>query len=139
MRLWSAQEANDALPGVRDRLHTAQAAARDVKQAQAQMDDLRTAYGPQVHQLDHPSHHEWEAWRSKRTQAEGRLQATLAWFRDAGVVLKDIELGLVDFHADHLGRVVFLCWQDGEPAVEHWHPLEGGFAKRQALPKISGV
>jgi hypothetical protein len=30
-------------------------------------------------------------------------------------------------------REVYLCWRLGEPAVEHWHELNAGFAGRQRL------
>ena len=52
-----------------------------------------------------------------------------------GCLLKDIEQGLVDFPWEmEEDRIVFLCWQFGEPAVIAWHPVEAGFAQRQPLP-----
>jgi hypothetical protein len=51
-----------------------------------------------------------------------------------GCLLKDIDQGLIDFPCEmEEGRVVFLCWQFGEPAVIAWHPVDGGFAQRQPL------
>jgi hypothetical protein len=51
-----------------------------------------------------------------------------------GCLLKDIDQGLVDFPWEmEQDRVVFLCWQFGEPAVIAWHPIEAGFAQRQPL------
>ena len=51
-----------------------------------------------------------------------------------GCVLKDIDQGLVDFPWEmEEGRVVFLCWQFGEPAVIAWHAVDAGFAQRQPL------
>jgi hypothetical protein len=52
-----------------------------------------------------------------------------------GCLLKDIDQGLVDFPWEmEEGRVVFLCWQFGEPTVIAWHPVDAGFAQRQPLP-----
>ena len=52
-----------------------------------------------------------------------------------GCLLKDIDQGLVDFPWEmEEDRVVFLCWQFGEPAVIAWHPVDVGFAQRQPLP-----
>ena len=31
---------------------------------------------------------------------------------------------------------VFLCWQLGEPAVAHWHALDGGFASREPIEGV---
>ena len=49
------------------------------------------------------------------------------------VELKDYVRGLADFPAELGGREVYLCWQLGEPAVEHWHDRDAGFAGRQPL------
>lgn len=50
-----------------------------------------------------------------------------------GVEIKDIDRGLVDFPALRHGRVVYLCWLVGEPAIAYWHELDTGFAGRQPL------
>jgi hypothetical protein len=50
-----------------------------------------------------------------------------------GVEFKDPVLGLVDFPAERDGRTVYLCWRLGEPEVDHWHEIDGGYAGRQPL------
>ena len=50
-----------------------------------------------------------------------------------GCIFKGFEQGLVDFYSKQDGRDVFLCWKHGEPAVEHWHELEGGFSGRRPV------
>jgi len=51
---------------------------------------------------------------------------------DEGVVIKNLDEGLVDFPAlrDN-GDEVFLCWKSDEDNLEFWHGLEDGFAGRQ--------
>jgi hypothetical protein len=51
-----------------------------------------------------------------------------------GVVVKDLDRGLVDFPALREGEEVLLCWQVGEEEVAFWHGLDEGFAGRKALP-----
>jgi len=51
-----------------------------------------------------------------------------------GVLVKDLDHGLVDFPALHEGEEVLLCWQVGEDEVAHWHGVEEGFAGRKPLP-----
>jgi len=53
-----------------------------------------------------------------------------------GVLVKDLEQGLIDFYALSGDRLIFLCWQLGEAEIAHWHTLEGGFAGRQPLHRI---
>ena len=54
----------------------------------------------------------------------------------AGVQVKDLDRGLVDFPARHpeSGDLVLLCWHLGEDRVAFWHGLEEGFAGRKPLP-----
>jgi hypothetical protein len=51
----------------------------------------------------------------------------------AGIVLRDIDRGLVDFPALMDGREVYLCWELGEDEVGYWHDLEGGYGGREPL------
>jgi len=55
-----------------------------------------------------------------------RVQAT-------GAVLKDLDLGLIDFPALRDGREVYLCWKFGEDRIRYWHDLDSGFTGRQPL------
>jgi len=61
--------------------------------------------------------------------------AAVAELEDRGIVLRDVERGLVDFPCRHPGgKTVLLCWQLGEPDLAWWHFPEDGFAGRQPLP-----
>jgi hypothetical protein len=61
------------------------------------------------------------------------VRGGLAELQELGVVLRDVERGLVDFPAILEGREVYLCWQSGEDEVCHWHDLEAGFSGRHPL------
>jgi hypothetical protein len=58
---------------------------------------------------------------------------TVARIHELGCVVKDLEMGLVDFYGKLEGKTVFLCWQFGEAAVAHYHALDSGFEGRQRL------
>jgi hypothetical protein len=62
-----------------------------------------------------------------------KLYLAIARITDLGVVLKDLDLGLLDFPHEREGRVVFLCWHPPEESVEYWHDLDAGYAGRQPL------
>jgi hypothetical protein len=51
-----------------------------------------------------------------------------------GVLVKDLDTGLVDFPALREGEEVLLCWQVGEDEVAYWHGLDEGYAGRKPLP-----
>jgi hypothetical protein len=50
-----------------------------------------------------------------------------------GAIVKDVDVGLVDFPARRRGEEILLCWRLGEDEVAHWHGLEEGFAGRKQL------
>ena len=45
----------------------------------------------------------------------------IAELEDLGVIVKDLDYGMVDFPADRYGEKVMLCWRYGEPEVSYWH------------------
>lgn len=53
--------------------------------------------------------------------------------RSYGCILKDLNVGLVDFLAQRDGREVYLCWRYGEPRVDYYHELHTGFRGRQHI------
>ncbi len=62
-----------------------------------------------------------------------RLDRLVHRIQDTGAILKDLNLGLLDFPAWRQGREVYLCWKFGEPQLAFWHEIEAGFAGRQPL------
>jgi hypothetical protein len=52
---------------------------------------------------------------------------------EAGVQVKDLGEGLLDFPARRGDEDVLLCWKVGEPEVAYWHGLDEGFAGRKPL------
>ena len=61
------------------------------------------------------------------------LQREIQKLEDLGCVLKDLNLGLIDFPAVRLGTRVWLCWRSGERKVAFWHGLHEGFASRKPV------
>jgi hypothetical protein len=61
------------------------------------------------------------------------IQALLNEINQWGVIIKDLDTGLVDFPHLRDGREVFLCWRIDEPRVAYWHDVDAGFAGRQPL------
>jgi hypothetical protein len=51
-----------------------------------------------------------------------------------GLLVKDLDEGLVDFPALRGDEEVLLCWRLGEEEVAFWHTPEDGFAGRKPLP-----
>jgi hypothetical protein len=50
-----------------------------------------------------------------------------------GAIIKDINIGLVDFLHERYGRIVYLCWKYDEPEIKFWHELNTGLADRKPV------
>ena len=62
------------------------------------------------------------------------VRRMLLALQELGIVVRDLERGLIDFPAIHEGREVYLCWQlDEPPRIAFWHDLEAGYGGRQPL------
>ena len=53
-----------------------------------------------------------------------------------GCVIKDLDLGLVDFYSRHQGRDILFCWKFGERAVKFWHEVDSGFTERKPVSSL---
>ncbi len=66
-------------------------------------------------------------------------EAALAFSRglgrlnELGVVLRDLDAGILDFPGTRGGEEVCLCWRDGEESIDFWHEPDAGFAGRQPV------
>jgi len=61
------------------------------------------------------------------------VRRLLEAIEQAGIVLRDIDRGLIDFPTLIEGREVYLCWELGEDEVAYWHELETGYGGREPL------
>lgn len=52
---------------------------------------------------------------------------------EKGIILRDPELGIVDFPAVINNRPAYLCWRDGEDKITYWHYAEEGYAGRKRI------
>jgi hypothetical protein len=60
-----------------------------------------------------------------KQDSSARLRQAAEEIEGLGCLLKDLDIGLVDFP--------YLCWKLGEPNIQFWHYVEEGFAGRKPL------
>src|SRR3974390_1055235 len=59
--------------------------------------------------------------RGLRDTAAAELKETLETVQEYGCIVKDLDIGLLDFPTMFRGREVYLCWKLGEPSITWWH------------------
>jgi hypothetical protein len=128
-RYFTVNEANEALPRLRQWLARLQARRRRLDEVQGQLAELAVKAAANGNLLEEEVH----ATQREAQRLDDELNKLITKINDLGCELEDIEQGLVDFPAMREGREVRLCWRLGEGRVAFWHELEGGFGGRQPL------
>jgi len=80
-----------------------------------------------------PPYAELAKKRAEREQSKAKLMEALNKIQETGCIVKDLELGLIDFPSLLEGEEVYLCWKLGEERIGYWHGIHEGFAGRKPL------
>ncbi len=73
------------------------------------------------------------ATRARRDASAGALREVLEKIEQIGVLIKDLDIGLIDFLTRYQSREVCLCWKLGEERIRFWHGMDEGFAGRKPI------
>jgi hypothetical protein len=135
-RLFTAGEINAMIPRLTDlmgeaiELHRRAHALEDALAAERER--IRVSGGAMMDQRD---------WKARAERLDGyaiEVKQVLRKVLEMGGVIKDLEMGLVDFPGlvpQVAGtQPVNLCWKHGEDAVRFWHGFDEGYAQRKPLP-----
>ena len=129
-RIFTPDDANELLPVVRPLVERMVEGKRALDAAQAEADDVSTRISGNGGGLPPARLAEVNAELTRRA---AELAGALEEIQDLGVVVKDLDTGLVDFPSVREGRDVLLCWRLGEDEVAFWHGYDEGFAGRQPI------
>ncbi|MEO7143606.1 MAG: DUF2203 domain-containing protein [Bryobacteraceae bacterium] len=75
------------------------------------------------------------AVRQRQDQSAAGLQQAIETVHGFGCLVKDLDIGLIDFPTLFRGREVYLCWKLGETGIEFWHGIEEGFRGRKPIDR----
>jgi hypothetical protein len=129
-RTFTPEEANEALVELRPVAERMVAHRRALSAAQKRQAELVVTIAGNGGDLG-PSDLE-EAAAGIQREADG-IAACVRVLDEAGVQVKSLEEGLLDFPSVRDGEDVLLCWQVGEERVAFWHGVDEGFAGRKPL------
>ena len=62
-----------------------------------------------------------------------RVRDLLDHLESLGVVLRDLDVGLVDIPTLRDGEPAWLCWRLADPELAYWHTTREGFSTRRPL------
>ena len=122
-KLFTVEEANDLIPKLKELLEDVSAHRDAMREKAPHMEPILRAAG---------SNGGGKVGAEYGAEAY-RLYLAIEAIREEGVLLKDLDTGLLDFPHEREGRVVFLCWQPPEESIGFWHEIEAGYPGRQPL------
>ncbi len=130
-RYFTLAEAQALVPTLEERLRRAISLKDSLAQAagelQAESERIRMAGGALV------DREKLLETVSRRDTAAAHLRDVLESIQESGCLVKDLDIGLLDFPAMYRGEEVCLCWKLGEPEIRFWHGLSEGFRGRKPI------
>lgn len=120
-KYFTLDEAREALPQIVSKLRLVQGYRAELSELASEMESM-------------------DAVAEDGKPARERLQETLALVTqlvdevvESGVLVRNLETGLIDFPSHRDGDVICLCYQLGEEDIQYWHHINDGYPGRESL------
>jgi hypothetical protein len=130
-RFFTLQQAERLVRVLEPALTEAIASKARLESAQAQLRSISQKIALQGGML--PNREEAVRLQQERTAAAEALKAAFESIQETGCLVKDLDMGLLDFPTLYRGDEVYLCWKLGESRIEFWHGLDEGFRGRKPI------
>ena len=127
-KLFSVEEANQLIPRLENLIAQIQTRANQLREHVEQLAEKRGEEQPEYNDFD-----EVVKQHPELREIGEDIGVLVGEIHSYGCILKDIDLGLVDFPHEMEHETVFLCWQFGEPTIAAWHTIDTGFGARRPL------
>ncbi len=132
-RLFTLKEAEELLPSVERWLRSAIDNRKDALEQEGHMNALLTRIN--LHGGIRVDLNQVSEIKSGKEQALEKLKQALVEIEKSGVLVKDLDIGLIDFPTLLDDKEVYLCWKLGEPNIGFWHNTTEGFAGRKLIDR----
>ncbi|NQW24648.1 MAG: DUF2203 domain-containing protein [SAR202 cluster bacterium] len=127
---FTLEEANALVPWLAEIFDRLRPGRQEYLALQNRLDEL----------LQHPSETDAPTSNEELTQARAsvnrlarQIDEGVEEILDRGIIVRNVEQGLVDFPSQRDGREIHLCWIRGEDQIRFWHDTDRGFAHREPL------
>ncbi len=130
-RTFTLEEANALLPQLEPVLRSAMAAKQHLDALQSELHSVRQRVSLSGGSL--LNIRELDQRKGDLEKATESLGDALLQVEAMGVLVKDLDIGLLDFPCVMGDEVVLLCWKLGEDGIHYWHGKEEGFKGRKPI------
>jgi hypothetical protein len=132
-RYFTLEEATEALEELRPIAEEMVTRRRELVEAQGRRAALGAQVGANGGDLT-PS--DFADADDELEQAASALARCVEQIQAAGVLVKDLDRGLLDFPALRDDEEILLCWHVGEDDIRYWHGVDEGFAGRKRIDDV---
>ena len=129
MKVFRLEEASALLPVIRPLLEDLVRRRRDLAIKLLEADTAQRMSGD----VGSAARAATQAKQAEEMHAE--LLALIDAIQKHGCIVKDLDLGLVDFPALRNGQLINLCWKMDESAIAFWHGMDEGFSARKSIAR----
>ncbi len=129
--MFNLEEAEKMLPQLEGWLRAAIESKKKIAEIEteyAEMVRRLSMSGGQVLDIAH-----WIRRKQEEESSGESLRDAARQIEETGCVVKDLDIGLIDFPCEVEGREVYLCWKLGESSIGFWHNTDEGFAGRKPI------
>jgi len=129
-KIFNIKEANNLIPWV-------ESCFKEIKKAQTKLKLINDKYlklkdkilgnGFENHDND------FFLLESQAKKEKTKINKILTNISNAGIIIRDINLGIIDFRSISEDNHIFLCWKIGESYIKYWHLQNEGFNQRKLL------
>jgi hypothetical protein len=130
-RYFTLQQAEKLLPEVESVIRDAISDKAEYQQAETEWQSFSSRVmmmgGMQV------DHTQVIDQKRRRESSALRLKEAIEKIQEIGCLVKDLDIGLIDFPTLFRGEEVYLCWKLGESGIQFWHGVQEGFRGRKPI------
>jgi hypothetical protein len=130
-RFFTLKEAEKVLPDVESAIRDAIALKAEYERMESEWQNLSQRVGVMGGmRLDRGHVMEQKAFQQDTAFA---LKQAIEKVQEFGCLVKDLDIGLIDFPTLFQGEEVYLCWKLGESGIRFWHGVNEGFRGRKPI------
>ncbi len=130
-RTFTLEEASALLPQLEALLRSAIASKQRLQALQAELQVIRERVSASGGSLLNVA--DLDKRKDEVQKATESLRDAVLQIDAMGVLVKDLDIGLLDFPCVVGDEVVLLCWKLGEDGIHYWHGKEEGFKGRKPI------
>jgi hypothetical protein len=132
-RFFTLEQAEGLIPQVERAIRDAIALKNLYQEAEAELQNVARRItmlgGAQVNR------EQLAAQRNQREDTATQLKDAIETIQSYGCLVKDLDIGLIDFPTLYHDEEVYLCWKLGENGIRFWHGVDEGFRGRKPIDR----